>query len=596
MIHHNYDYGIRLDNSNNNTITNNTIRDNIYGIELWNSNNSTIINNTIQNGYNGIRLDGSNNNAIMSNKVQNSLYGIYLNNSNNNTITNNTFVSDGLFVELSYDNVVVDNTVNGKPLVYLEDAEGVVIDYPAGQVILVNCRGILVKNQNISNTNIGIELWNSNGSVIVNNTIHYNYDGIYLNNSHHNTITNNTIHHNYDYGIELWNSNNSAIINNTIQNNDGNGIRLDGSHHNIIANNMIQNNLCGIYLNNSHHNTISNDTIQNGYNGIRLDDSDNNTIANNTVHHNHYGIELDSSDNNLVYLNNFINNTNQYYVNGGSGNRFYSPKPVTYTYHGETYLNYTGNYWSDYTGDDVNSDGIGDAPYGPDQYPLIARIAIINGKIIIKGTAPQVTIIQPQNNTATNNSTITVIWHAKDLENDTDHYEIYVNGSPVNTSIPESQTRYVLELSEGEHKITVKAIDKAGNIGEDTVRIIIDLTAPTVTITAPGNGTVLSKMEVRVTWVGSDALSGISHYELYVDGSPVGTSISPDQAEYTVILSEGAHTIVVKAVDNAGNTGVCRIIVSVKLTSTLTFSDYIIVLIMIASIAVAATVFWKRKK
>jgi len=49
---------------------------------------------------------------------------------------------------------------------------------------------------------------------------------------------------------------------------------------------------------------------------------------------------------------------------------------MTYTYNGNIYTNYLGNYWDDYNGSDDDNDGIGDAPYyidedNNDTYPLM---------------------------------------------------------------------------------------------------------------------------------------------------------------------------------------------------------------------------------
>lgn len=55
--------------------------------------------------------------------------------------------------------------------------------------------------------------------------------------------------------------------------------------------------------------------------------------------------------------------------------RLDSTEKITYTYEGETYENYMGNYWSDYMGDDGDGNGIGDTPYGIngdfDYHPLM---------------------------------------------------------------------------------------------------------------------------------------------------------------------------------------------------------------------------------
>jgi hypothetical protein len=74
---------------------------------------------------------------------------------------------------------------------------------------------------------------------------------------------------------------------------------------------------------------------------------------------------------------------------GYPGNFWNSPSKTTYTYKGNTYTNYLGNYWDDYRDTDANGDGIWDTPYSidgdKDNYPLkdrsenyVKQIRIIN--------------------------------------------------------------------------------------------------------------------------------------------------------------------------------------------------------------------------
>ena len=67
-----------------------------------------------------------------------------------------------------------------------------------------------------------------------------------------------------------------------------------------------------------------------------------------------------------VYLNNFIN-----YTPSGSAT-FNTPEEVTYTYRGIEYTGYLGNYYSNYAGNDSNSDGVGEEAHGSDTYPLMS--------------------------------------------------------------------------------------------------------------------------------------------------------------------------------------------------------------------------------
>jgi parallel beta-helix repeat protein len=73
-------------------------------------------------------------------------------------------------------------------------------------------------------------------------------------------------------------------------------------------------------------------------------------------------------------LNDFINNSKGVISYLTNDIKLYSPTPITYTYNGKTYTNYLGNYYSDYNGTDSDEDGIGDTPYGGDNYPLVKPV------------------------------------------------------------------------------------------------------------------------------------------------------------------------------------------------------------------------------
>jgi len=61
--------------------------------------------------------------------------------SSNNRILFNILINNGLVAQNSYQNIVKDNFVNNKTLVYLENASGVAVE-SAGKVILVNCYNV----------------------------------------------------------------------------------------------------------------------------------------------------------------------------------------------------------------------------------------------------------------------------------------------------------------------------------------------------------------------------------------------------------------------------------------------------------------------
>ena len=178
----------------------------------------------------------STNNLISDNTICNCPHGgIELGfASSNNIILNNTFKSCGLCVWGYEKNTVEGNTVNDKPLIYLENVSQIEIDN-AGQIILINCELIKVIGCNLSSASIGVDLLNSSNCVIENNICRDNFCG----------------------GIDLH----------------------DYSSNNIVLNNIIENNFWGIFLTSyASNNKIVNNICENNYIGIHLRDTNNNRI------------------------------------------------------------------------------------------------------------------------------------------------------------------------------------------------------------------------------------------------------------------------------------------------------------------------------
>jgi len=253
----------------------------------------------------------------------------------------------------------------------------------------------------------------------------------------------------------------------TIQNSEYWGIIMEWCSFNTISGNIISDNGYGLFLHHSHCNTITgNYIISNSYYGISIYQLCNNTIISN----NNYTSDRYSSSVNIIYNNYFDNVRN-------AEDDWYNIWNITKTLGtiimGGQWLG--GNYWSDYAGDDLNGDGIGDTklPYkygmkkGGDWLPLTNQPpgpTIINGSLSGKpGRTYSYTFVaeDPNNND--------VFYYIDWGDNNTELTDFNASGKDVMVKHKWSEI--------GTYNITAKAEDIYGDEGpEGTLSVTIPRT------------------------------------------------------------------------------------------------------------------------
>jgi parallel beta-helix repeat protein len=288
--------------------------------------------------------------------------GVFLRQSNNCTVKNNTVSNSIIGIGVSF---LSDNcTVTGNTVSNCSGGISVVNGSPnctiTGNTVSNNYKGInvfrysdncAVTGNTISNHDTGIDVIDSDNLTIADNNISGSYIGIFGQSSDYSELTNNTISGN-DYGIIGWTSY-STLTGNTFSYNDY-GISIGTSYS-----------------------TLTGNAFSNNDYGMEFYGSDS-TLTSNTFSNNNVGLRIQFSTGCQTYNNNFLYNIVQCSVDSSNSSNciFYLQAPTG------------GNYWSNWTTPDIDSDGFVDSPFvfegGQDNLPWTVQDGWITPQVRIE--------------------------------------------------------------------------------------------------------------------------------------------------------------------------------------------------------------------
>lgn len=275
------------------------------------------------------------------------------------TITSNNVTIDGLFiinVGLSYTedyaairvrkskNFLIQNVVLEKLFfgIYIEKSRD-------GKIFHNNIVGDAKQEHNSGN---GIHLWYSHNIIVEHNHVQGVRDGIYLEFANDCLIKNNTSTDNLRYGLHFMFSNNDIYQDNTFDNN-GAGVAVMFSKEIKMLNNIFRENWGSASY------------------GLLLKEINDAEIIGNTFEENTIGINIEGSNRILYKNNNFTNNGWALKIRGAcytntfeSNNFLYNSFDLSYNSKINDNI-FNKNYWSNYTGYDLDKNNIGDVPYRP---------------------------------------------------------------------------------------------------------------------------------------------------------------------------------------------------------------------------------------
>ena len=553
-IHGSSSDGIRITNSFDNAIDNNTMEQNNRGLFIQNSDGNLVTNNTVNENTQGVLVFESHNNTFVGNSFSDDgPIGIELEDSDFNVFEGNTIVDNddyGIRAVGSIGLRLANNTITGQDDgAYLSSSDGLV--FTDNDVVAVNhglrvmsSSDAYVKGNDISGAEYGISMTFSDNAVIRDNVLTANDFAIYLSSSLFADVRYNH-GDSFDAGLRFQSSDYGLASDNVFIGGFY-GIARAFSDGADIRHNDLTGNVIGLLVqDSSSENTIAyNSIVGASQEGIAIVNSADNTIKGNDLISNQLGIMVSvGSDGNLLYNNNFLFNNN--HATDQGGNRW-----------NETAENGGGNHWQDFSANPGFPDEY-QIPFGAniDHLPLISVFDNIRPNADAGGDR---TVGQ-------NEAVLLSADGSSDNFGITNHTWMFNDGTVTVTSHLAALIHQFPMV--GEFEVTLTVRDASGLEDADTITVtVLDTEMP---VAVAGADVLISRGDtVDLNASASTDNVGVTSYNwTFNDG------ISDVSYEQPVVQHQfnraGIFTITLKVSDTAGNNGTETRTVSVNLTLTI---------------------------
>ncbi len=490
-------------------IERNTITNSKDGVYLTNSAMNSFSNNTFEsNDLFGIRCISSDSTDFVDNRFKdNRDGGIYVMNSPTCLLSGNEMINNSIrfqgTVQSQWVQTMENNTVNGKPIYYYNNKNGISVPQGAGQVILANCTDMVVEGQDLNNATNAISVGFSKNIEISGNTIEaMKWES-----------------------ISIWISDSITISENLFRNNSWDGINILDAENCLIDNNIFRGTgryaICFEYA-------VNNNIISNNY--FLQNDNYNKLIY------------LQNSNSNSILYNSFLENMNTIYLKGSSENnsahynRFIDDKDFAVDASTCSFtLNATDNWWSDKSGPSGEGEGNGSK---------------VSTNVIFTPwyAGPETEILEPGSGVLLSGESSRFSGTAGSWAGIASFlWESSIEGELQSGSISDFETG---ALSSGEHEISFMALDGMGIRSEPKIITLVIHDRPEASIDEIEPQTALVGKEVTFKGEGDD--DGDIVRGIWIS-SRDGVIHNGSELEFTTDeLSTGTHIISFKVLDDQG--------------------------------------------